>query len=394
MSSNAVFVYACKYLFGMPPKWLAILAADDSGLNAKPHPASKVEPQNRAQHILSRGVHSNLSGPGFTSSLERFRKNLVLSVSEKGPAGDGDEFVVQDFRRFVHHTVGLSLVQAVFGPSLVRVNPTFMEDLYELDRVLPWLARGIPAFLMPKAYSARRRMHQDFRNWYSFDRYHLDRTDSCACEEAYEGSTWMEQRQRTIREIEDEDTVASVDSGAAWASTMNIVSATTMALIHIAKDRQVTDRVRREVDAAFGTQPLSSVSIKDLSKLPLLSSIFAETLRLHVKSFTVVSPPHEDVYLGRWLFPKGSIGLLSSGISHMDKSFWNAKEGTHPVSSFWADRFLTDPSDPSSGPRIPGHATETDPRERYKRPQGTEGQPYFSTERLQESWYPFGGRCP
>lgn len=174
---------------------------------------------------------------------------------------------------------------------------------------------------------------------------------------------------------------------------MNIVSATTMALIHIAQDRQVMKRVRCEVNTAFGNQPLSSVSIKELSKLPLLSCVFAETLRLHVKSFTVVSPPHEDVHLGRYLFPKGSIGLLSSGVSHTDRSFWNTKEGAHPVSSFWADRFLMDPSDPSSGPRIPGYENTAGPeKERYKRPRDIGARPYFSTEGLQESWYPFGGK--
>ncbi|KAK8109214.1 cytochrome P450 [Apiospora sp. TS-2023a] len=408
----------------MPPKWLAILAADDSGHNAKPHPASRVDPKNRAHYILSRGVHANISGPGFAPSLERFRKNLLRCVGEveAGPPigdgdGDGDGFMVSDFRRFVHNTVGLSLVQAVFGPSLVRVNPTFMEDVYELGRWLPWVSRGIPAFLVPKAYTARRRMQRNFKAWYAYtarrrmqrnfkawyayDQYHLNKQDAGAYGEAYEGSTWMENRRRTMREIQDEDTVASLDSSGAWAATTNVVSATTMALIHIARDRQVLERVRGEVDAAFGAhQPLSSVSIKELAKLPLLSSIFAETLRLHVTSFSVVTAPYQDVRLGgRYLFPKGGIGMLSSRVSHMDTGFWNTQGGVHPVNSFWADRFLTDPLDPSSGPRIPGlKDTDTSGRASGRCKAGSQGvaddQLYFSTEELQESWYPFGGMWP
>ncbi|KAK7960407.1 cytochrome P450 [Apiospora saccharicola] len=411
LSSHTVFRYACKYMFGTPPKWLAILAADDSGHNAKPHPASRVEPQNRAHSILSRGVHANISGPRFAPSLERSRKNLFRSVGEveAGPPigdgdGDGDGLVVSDFRRFVHNTVGLSLVQAVFGPSLVRVNPTFMDDVYELDRWLPWLSRGIPSLLMPKAYAARRWMQRNFKAWYAYDQYHLNKQDSAVYDEAYEGSTWMENRRLTMREIQDEDTVASLDSGGAWATTINVYSATIMALIHIARDRQVLERVRGEMDAAFGAhQPLSSVSIKELAKLPLLSSIFAETLRLHVTSFSVVTAPYQDMRLGgRYLFPKGGIGMLSSRVSHLDTGFWNTQEGVHPVNSFWADRFLTDPSDPSSGPRIPGlKNTDTSVRASGRCKAGSQGdaddQPYFSTEGLRESWYPFGGGqfiCP
>ncbi|KAF2807344.1 uncharacterized protein BDZ99DRAFT_500567 [Mytilinidion resinicola] len=55
---------------------------------------------------------------------------------------------------------------------------------------------------------------------------------------------------------------------------------------------------------------------------PLLSSIYAETLRLHVKSYFVASSPHADVALDRWWLPEGEIALVNSSISHMDERFW------------------------------------------------------------------------
>lgn len=216
MSSNAAYVYACKYLFGLPPKWLSLMAADDSGPYFKPHPQSSVLPENRAQFILSRGVSRSLTGPGLAPTLERFRNNLTRRVREMKSSG-GETIEVEDFRKFIHDTIGKSLVEAIFGPALVRINPTFMDDLYELDRVLPWLARGIPSLFIPGAYSVRRRMQHHFKNWYAYASRHAENCDPSAYQAAFEGSAWIKYRQQTIEEIQDEDAVASVDVGAVWA---------------------------------------------------------------------------------------------------------------------------------------------------------------------------------
>lgn len=47
----------------------------------------------------------------------------------------------------------------------------------------------------------------------------------------------------------------------------------------------------------------------------------------------------EDLQLGEWTFPKGSIIGLPSRSGAMNKSFWNAgkKDNPHPVEGFWED---------------------------------------------------------
>ncbi|PHH89635.1 hypothetical protein CDD83_5619 [Cordyceps sp. RAO-2017] len=74
----------------------------------------------------------------------------------------------------------------------------------------------------------------------------------------------------------------------------------------------------------------SKADLRALSSSPLLSSIYAETLRLHVKSFTVVSSPVEDITLGKNMLPKYCIGLVNSHISHTDEQFWNTGDGQQP----------------------------------------------------------------
>ncbi|KAH7304031.1 cytochrome P450 [Stachybotrys elegans] len=390
MSSNVMYVYACKYMFGLPAKWLSLLAADDSGPYFKPHPQSHVQPHDRAQYILSRGVVKCLTGPSLAPTLDKFQRNLIRRVRELKDAG-GEAMLAKDFRRMVHEVVGRSLVDAIFGPALADINPTFMADLYELDRMLPWLGRGIPSIFIPGAYRVRRRMQQHFKNWYAHASQLQEQTDSSAYEAAFEGSAWIKYRQETIQEIQDEEAVASVDVGAVWASTMNIVAATTMALIHLGEDRQLARRVQKETESISQSKPLGDVPIREFSKSHLLSSIFAETLRLHVKTFTVISAPHNDVHLGQYLLPKGGIGFLNSGISHFNSEFWNDQAGTKPVSAFWADRFLIDPANAQSGPTRQPYAGIPQSQK------DLESSPYFSVDGLQESWFPFGGGhmlCP
>jgi hypothetical protein len=125
----------------------------------------------------------------------------------------------------------------------------------------------------------------------------------------------------------------------------------------------------------------------------LVSSIYAETLRLYVKTYFMVSSPHKDVHLGKWLLPKSCIGLMNAGISQFDKSFWNERGGEHPVNSFWADRFIIDPTDPYSGPVAPlareYPVTEASRASHRQTPEGRS----FTMEGTEGSWFPFGGEC-
>lgn len=156
-----------------------------------------------------------------------------------------------------------------------------------------------------------------------------------------------------------------------------------MALWHIYKDGDILRRVRNELE---GISPsMKGIDPKRLLKAPLLLSIYAETLRLYIKTYVMVSSPHSDVSLGKWRLPRGKLGLLNSGLSHMDEEFWNTKGGLHPVDSFWADRFLIYPSDSSSGPINP--ALRTGQRSDRAPNQGV----YYSTEGIEASWFPYGG---
>lgn len=161
------------------------------------------------------------------------------------------------------------------------------------------------------------------------------------------------------------------------------------AVFHVFKDPELLARVRKVAEEHTGKSLVPEPDITALAANPLLLSIYAETLRLYVKVHAAFMSPHEDVILGKWLLPKGGIALISSEPAHMDTTFWNTKNGKHKVDSFWADRFLIDPSDPSSGPILPG-LRESDGFE--KKSANLESKPYYSTKGCEGSWIPYGGK--
>lgn len=85
---------------------------------------------------------------------------------------------------------------------------------------------------------------------------------------------------------------------------------------------------------------------KILGEDPLLQSIFAEVTRLRVVGITPRYTVGGDFQLGEWPIPEGS--FIEPPAGALNKDIWNAgsDDDTHPLDTFWADRFLIYPADP------------------------------------------------
>lgn len=177
----------------------------------------------------------------------------------------------------------------------------------------------------------------------------------------------------------------------------NTVPCSLMTAIHVLQDSALSDHLKRDIDENCRGDMESgggqSIDPKKLSKNPLLSSIYAETLRLHMSVSIPVVPQHGELTLGKWRIPKASYGLIPVACCHTNKDVWNTGDGAHPVTSFWAERFLVDPDDALSGPVRPGAEIATyKPRVNQERTDLDKVQPYFTTEGLEGSWIPYGGQ--
>ena len=171
-----------------------------------------------------------------------------------------------------------------------------------------------------------------------------------------------------------------------YSTVGNAIPTTMFSVYHIFKDPALLKRVRDDLEVHFGQTTLLDIDLAKLVKNTLLSSIQAEVLRLYVNVCVMVSSPHADVSLGRWWMPRGATALVHSSMTHMDDSYWNTRDGLYSVRTFWADRFITYPLDPLSGPVKPNV------RDKYlPNPQSGNGKPFFSLQGLEASWMPYGG---
>ncbi|ORY70233.1 cytochrome P450 [Pseudomassariella vexata] len=378
-----IYTFALKHVFGMPKHALAPYEADSSGSHRKPHPSSDVAPHNRVDFLTHVDLFKAFGGSGLTALFIRcadlLRRNLAaLPIST-------DEWVeMPDFYAFFQDQLGAAVLEGLYGPTLPVLSPGFLRDLWTFDRATPKFAKLIPRFLIPEAYQARERLLESIRRWYKHAREHFDESligpDGDA--DPYWGSQLVRSRQKVLLEIDsqDDDTIAAADLGLIWASVTNVVPSSMMCALHIFRSPSLSDRLRDSLSDAVDTSTWHIEMDKVLRK-PLLSSVYAETLRLHLQAYVTRCSPHCDVGLGSWWLPKNRVCMVNTYASHMDASFWNTRDGEFPVEEFWAERFLIDPKDERSGP-VRGMC-------RY--------EPFFSVQGLEGAWIPYGGgyaACP
>lgn len=95
--------------------------------------------------------------------------------------------------------------------------------------------------------------------------------------------------------------------------------ATTYAFDALARNPRVAHRMHEELDAIPHDEALS---FEHLAQLPYTKAIIQETLRLYPPAWIVSREAIEDVQLGEWTIPKGSITLVSPWVMHRDARYF------------------------------------------------------------------------
>ncbi|KAJ5885522.1 cytochrome P450 [Penicillium taxi] len=406
-SPIVIYVVALKTLFGMKDKAREAYAADNSGPHRKPHPKSQVAPYNRVDYLTHDSLLRGLIGPGLLPTFQRFRgifkKQTMMCLDRQDQS---TQWVpMPDMLQFYKDHIGRAILESIFGPLLLSVNPTFMKTLWEFDEASPVLARSIPRWLVPHAYRCRDSLIEQIQNWYKYARAQFH--DSLITEDGNDDPCWgsemMRERQQFLLAVDGQDdaSLASTDLGLIWVSVTNLVPSAMMTLLHIFADpvllRRVRESMRDEVivtnKGAVGEVAEVEIYMEKVIKNPLLQAVYAETLRLYVQAFVTRSSAHEPVAVNQWWLNQEDVVMVNSYPNHMNKKIWNeGPNGAYPVDIFWADRFLRDPQDPQSGPM--GDRGYQDEKVEMMS-EGT--KPFFTLSGLEGQWIPFGGgssACP
>lgn len=213
-----MFIYVLKYFFGLPERVVSVYRDDDSGPFPKPYEGSNVQPKDRIDHITHHGFLRALSGPGLLPTSRRYMHALVVRLAEKSFSEEWTE--VPDLRSFYQDVAGSSLIECIYGPTMLRLNPTFMQNLWGFDDSVPWLARGVPSFIKPSIHRPREKCVDQLKRWYEFAREHFDESDISPDGDGdlYWGSNLMRYRQEKLLAVKshDDDALARMDLGLAW----------------------------------------------------------------------------------------------------------------------------------------------------------------------------------
>ncbi|KAH8706987.1 cytochrome P450 [Phaeosphaeriaceae sp. PMI808] len=402
--SSPVFAYSIglRYLFGMQEKAIKTYTADDSGPYRKPHPNSRVAPGSRIDFLTHDSLLRGLTGAAMTPTFQRVQKIFDRNLAEENI---GQEWIeMPDLLTFFRKTLGRAVLEAHFGPSLLRINPGFIDDMWLFDEAVPGLAKRLPRFVIPDAYRVRDRLLMQIHNWYQYARQNF-REDSVYADrdgDPFWGSAMSRERQKLLLSIDGQDdaSVASTDLGLMWTAVTNIVPTTMMTVLHIFKDADLKSFVKSSIGDTLSSNNADpsipmSIDMEKLMQKDLLQSVYAETLRLYVQAYVTRCSPHQDIAVGdKWWLPRNGVSMVSSYVSHMNVDFWNTQGGKHPLTSFWAERFLLDPCDPQSGPIKRDLREVNEPKANIIAAVGAGG---FSMKGLSGAWIPYGGgysACP
>lgn len=184
----------------------------------------------------------------------------------------------------------------------------------------------------------------------------------------------------------------------------NAILAAFWANLEIFRDPALLSKIRHSIRSSLDSPVQSNLrfNIEKLVRQPLLQSVYAETLRLRVHVYTTRCPERENLDINGWTFPKNKAVLVSSSPAHLDESAWNCgRNGSKPLTKFWAERFLVYPNDPHSGPqkKILDSTRTRDPTISSSETEKAkdDAEPEFSTSGMIGSWIPYGGgprACP
>lgn len=124
-------------------------------------------------------------------------------------------------------------------------------------------------------------------------------------------------------------------------------------LIEIAQDKDLQQAIREEVLTARNGGDTDGVfDLHKLATLPLLQSVFSETLRLHM-DFNLIRHVQEDgismdlnlrsptgatTATDRVAIPRNSMLQAPMSIAHYEEAAWGI--AGHPASEFWAERHI------------------------------------------------------
>lgn len=245
---------------------------------------------------------------------------------------------------------------ALMGETVLKMYPEYCEDLFAFDKDFLAFYFGIPKFIMKDAYARRDRIFKKLEEW-SRAMHEQSGGEPVDPEgpawEPLFGSRLTRARQRDyFKRGLNWRTAAASNLGVTFALASNAIPATAWMLMNVLDpkaDPTVLSRILGELRESQHSD--GTIDVPKLITMPLLNSLWTETLRLFVDAL-VTRNASEDIILPLDANGKTSIMLRKGDnlfapcwLGHHDADAWSGNRVS--PDEFWAERFLVpDPTDP------------------------------------------------
>ncbi|TDZ58627.1 Cholesterol 7-alpha-monooxygenase [Colletotrichum trifolii] len=394
---------ALSVFFGLTPADHAVFNHDHiSAFELRHTEGHKTSHQDASRRIIEhqrRDFSTYLNGESLRCIMNRFNLNFSKQLQRRIAKDTGTSHL-SDLYKFVRDAIFEAEVEALYGERLLSLCPTFSDDFWAFYDAFPTVSRKLPRCLFRSQYEKRDKMLANFQLWRSRCHAEFDWSDDELVNSDYEpiwGSRYVRRMVQRHEKMGFSDAgVASNMLGYLFVTTANSVPAAAWMVLHTVLDKDLRDRLRHELSIEDTETP--PVDLAALSSAPLLNSVYRETLRLHVASAT----GRASVSSGFGSHQTETVTMTANWLGGLDSTFWN--EGPvangvpqHPVGTFWAERFLVYPDDPSSGPTRPKSSIVHEVTQNGKKSMQDDSKAKLANSGLRGHWFPFGGgawRCP
>ncbi|EWC46381.1 hypothetical protein DRE_04324 [Drechslerella stenobrocha 248] len=329
-----------KRVFEMPRE---DLDAYSVGMHGMPPPTGMSQEQADELALapqFARQYKDNWSNQseGLSELTQRFseewwkRLDTLVSTSE----------ATISFRKVMEHHFFWSATTVHFGTHFQDIVPDAGELFWEFEEGFLKLFQDVPKWMLRPALRAREKLIDGVERWLVQASKHVPAMPEDKLWDEWWGGRvgWERTRALSARGLSPRANAVH-QFGFLWGLNGNTLAVVSWTLINILRDPQLLAKLQKEVETAISVTPKLTIDWPALMKLPLLTSVYQESIRLAVSNMTtrVITA---DTELDGYILKKGRMMVAPSRSLHLSPVF---EHPSHPATEFWAERFIAEDAD-------------------------------------------------
>lgn len=246
LASDELFIMAIKQIHAVTPKDVAKWQNDNSGRVHAPTIDIPEESRIWAPHHR---IFVDYMNPQAVNVLtEKYCEFFAetLSRQKKG------EWQSVRFYQWLQKEMARCAISSLSGTEILRLNPGFIDTMWDFDNRVLTLFYGLPRWLYSKGYAVRDAFHEFGEKWIIYAEEHQDQVDPNADWEPIFGTRFTREHFNFFRgKGFDLRSRAGFHVGTIWALNANTTPMVCWAMIEIIKDPNLLQDVRAAVLTAF-----------------------------------------------------------------------------------------------------------------------------------------------